>query len=139
MSDFHEGGCLCGAVRYRTEGLPVFSMVCHCRACQHRTGSAFGIGAYFPEPNVAFLQGNLKSFRFESDESGRWLQTEFCSQCGTTLTWTLELRPQVRAIAGGTFDEPGWHGIDRHIWTDSAHPWVVHPPGAAVFKRGVTS
>lgn len=48
VSGFHEGGCLCGAVRYRTEGLPVFTIVCHCRACQHRTGSAFGIGAYFP-------------------------------------------------------------------------------------------
>lgn len=139
MPDFHEGGCLCGAVRYRTKGEPAFTIVCHCRACQHRTGSAFGLGAYFPEPNVEFLGGSLQSFEFRSDESGRWLKTEFCPQCGTTVTWTLELRPGIRAIAGGTFDEPGWHKVDRHIWTDSAHPWVIHPQDAVVFRKSTPS
>ena len=43
----HEGGCVCGAVRYRAEGMPLRVTACHCTMCQRRTGSAFGVGAYY--------------------------------------------------------------------------------------------
>ena len=136
VSDVHEGGCLCGSVRYQVTADPEASIVCHCKACQHRTGSAFGVGAYFPKANVKFLSGDLKTFEFRSSTTDRWVKNEFCQECGTTVTWTLEMRPNDRAIAAGTFDKPGWHSIARHIWTESAHPWVVHPSDALVLKKG---
>ena len=55
----HEGGCLCGQVRYRTFGMPERAGVCHCRYCQTRTGSAFGISVYFEESQVTILRGEL--------------------------------------------------------------------------------
>lgn len=135
MSEVHEGGCLCGAVRYRVKNAPLRASVCHCRNCQRRTGSAFGIGAYFPEQNVQFLQGTMKSYDHRSDESGRLLRTGFCPQCGVTLTWTVEALPGLRAIAGGSFDDPQWFRIERHSWMRSAHPWVKPPADAEVLQQ----
>ena len=135
MSEVHEGGCLCGAVRYRVNEAPVRTSVCHCTFCQRRTGSAFGIGVYFRQEDVE-ITGVLKSYEHRSDDSGRWLRTEFCPTCGTTVTWTLELLPGGRGIAGGTFDDPTtWLKIERHAWTRSAHPWVVIPSGVEVFPQ----
>ena len=69
----HEGGCLCGAVRYRVTNAPFRTGVCHCRFCQRRTGSAFGVGVYFKKDDFALTRGSLKSYEYRSDESGRWL------------------------------------------------------------------
>ena len=135
MSEVHEGGCACGAVRYRTRGEPVVGLVCHCRFCQRRLASAFAVVAYFADAQVEFLQGALTSREHRSDESGRWLRMEFCPLCGTTITHTTELRPGHRAIAGGTFDDPAWFRIERHIWTRSALPWVAIPPDVAAFPE----
>ena len=92
MSQIHEGGCLCGAVRYRAKNEPERKSICHCRNCQRRTGSAFGIGAYFREADVE-LHGELRTYELRSDESGRWLKMQFCPNCGGTVTWTVEAFP----------------------------------------------
>ena len=60
-----EGGCLCGAVRYRVKNDPMRGGVCHCRSCQRRTGSAFGIGAHFKEADVE-VRGELSTYEFRS-------------------------------------------------------------------------
>jgi len=127
MTGIHEGGCLCGAVRYRVTNAPAGTGACHCKFCQRRTGSAFGIGAYFRQEDVAITRGVLTSYEYRSDESGRWLRMEFCPTCGTTVTWTFELLPGTRAVAGGTFDDPSWLKIEWHSWLRSAHPWMVLP------------
>jgi len=134
MAQIHEGGCLCGAVRYRTKNEPVRGGVCHCRSCQRRTGSAFGIGAYFKEADVE-VRGELGTYEFRSDESQRWLRNQFCPRCGSTVTWTIEALPGLRAIAGGTFDDPDWLRIQRHGWTRSKHKWVVCPAGVETFEQ----
>ena len=54
-----EGGCHCRAVRFRALNEPVRKAACHCRSCQRRTGSAFGMGAYFSEVDVQ-LDGELR-------------------------------------------------------------------------------
>ena len=136
MDTVHEGGCACGAVRYRVHGQPAAGLVCHCRFCQRRLGSAFAVIAYFSDQDVEITQGRLASCQHESDESGRWLKMEFCPVCGTTITHTVELRPGFRGVAGGTFDDPDWFRIDRHIWTRSARPWVTFPPDVDVFLEG---
>lgn len=138
MSEIHEGGCLCGSVRYRTIGDPVAATVCHCKFRQRRSGSAFGEGVLFKLEQVEMSGGPLTTYEHRSDESGRWLRLEFCPRCGTTVTWTAERRPGMRAIAGGTFDDPNWLRIARHIWTRSAQPWVSIPTDVECFERGFT-
>lgn len=132
----HEGGCACGAVRYEVRGDPEVCQICHCRFCQRRTGSAFGTVAYFDERNVSIMRGELKECGHRSDETGRWLRMQFCPQCGTTVTHSVQIRPGLRAIAVGTLDDPEWPRIQRHIWVQSKRSWVSIPAGMVVFSQG---
>lgn len=135
MDEHHTGGCACGAVRYRVCGKPAFGVVCHCRFCQRRLASAFAVLASFPERDVEITQGRTAVVEHGSDESRRWLRMEFCPACGTTVTHTAELRPGMRTVAAGTFDEQGWFPIDRHIWTRSKLSWVAIPEGVPAFEK----
>lgn len=136
MSEVHEGGCACGSVRYQIVGEPAVCQVCHCQFCQRRSGSAFAMVAYFDEREVTFLQGELQDYEHRSDESGRWLKTQFCRQCGTTVTHTVEIRPGLRAISMGTLDDPEWPTIQRHIWVQSKRSWVSIPPEMLSLPQG---
>lgn len=135
MSEYHEGGCACGAVRYRVQGQPFVGMVCHCRLCQRRLASAFAVIAYFETAQVAIFSGELTTCEHRSDETGRWLRMRFCSKCGTSICHTAEVREGAMGIAAGTFDDPDWFAIERHIWTRSARPWVVIPPEVAAYPQ----
>jgi hypothetical protein len=132
----HEGGCLCGDVRYRVQGEPVRSSVCSCTCCQRRTGSLAGFGAYFRNDQVRMLRGELKGYEHHSDESGRWIRFEFCPRCGTQVTWTLEGMPGMRAIGVGTLDDSRWVKPKRFSWLRSAHPWLVPMLGAEAGQLG---
>lgn len=138
MNETHSGGCACGAIRYRVHGKPALGVVCHCTFCQRRLASAFAVLAAFDEGAVEILQGRLAEYEHRSDESGRWLRVNFCPACGTTVAHRAEARPGWRTIAAGTFDEPDWFAIDRHIWVRSKQPWVTIPPGVATFPKGST-
>ena len=134
MAEIHEGGCLCGSVRYRVVGDPILAGVCHCTFCKRRTGTAFGTSAYFDEAAVQSTGGVLKTYEYRSDESNRWLKTEFCPTWGTTVTWTGEALPSARAIAVGTFDDPNWIKPQLHLWARSALHWMVFPADVPIFK-----
>ncbi len=61
--------------------------------------------------------------------------TKFCGNCGTTVSWTAEALPGLRAVAGGSFDDPQWFRIDRHGWMRSGHRWFVAPQGVETFEK----
>lgn len=134
MAEIHEGGCLCRSVRYRTVGEPIIDGLCHCTFCKRRTGSAFGMYAYFGERAVEIKSGILKAYEYRSDESNRWLRTEFCPTCGTTITATAEALPGARMIAVGTFDDPNWIKPKASVFTRSALHWVAFPPDLEIFE-----
>ena len=122
----HEGGCACGKVRYQTTGQPEVHAVCHCRYCQLRTGSAFGVGAYFPNDKVSLLSGDLSHHRYQT-QSNNNVTTSFCSACGTTTHWQIdsEFLDGKTAIAVGTFDPPSfWFDINREIFLRTKAPFV---------------
>ncbi len=131
----HEGGCVCGAVRYRVQGKPALTVVCHCTFCQRRLASAFAMVAFFPHEAVEFVQGEVAAHEHISDASGRWLRMNFCPRCGTTLGHSAEFRPGVRAVAVGTLDEQDWFTVDRHVWAQSKLPWVQIPEGVPTFQQ----
>ena len=122
----HEGGCACGKVRYQITGQREVHAVCHCRYFQLRTGSAFGVGAYFPNDKVSLLSGDLNNHRYQT-ESGNNVTTSFCSACGTTTHWQIdsEFLDGKTAIAVGTFDPPSfWFDINREIFLRTKAPFV---------------
>jgi hypothetical protein len=127
----HEGGCVCGAVRYVAVGAPERVSFCHCTWCQRRTGTAFGAEAVFKEDAVRFTQGTPQIYRHHSDLSGRWLDQHFCARCGSNLGLTLEAVPGIRSIAAGTFDDPSWLDPQsapfRHIFLRSSRAWAEVP------------
>ena len=134
MTEIHEGGCVCGAVRYRTSATPQRVSLCSCTWCQKRTGSALGISVYFEDGNVEFTQGSLKTYRLISD-AGRWVESAFCPTCGTTVGWTLEFLPGYRGIAGGTFDPPTfWYRLERYVFTRTKPDWLHVPEGIDAFE-----
>ena len=134
MAGMREGGCLCGAVRYRAAGEPVRNSVCSCTFCQRRTGSAFGFGAYFNETDVT-LKGKLSTYEHRSDETGRWIRLQFCPKCGVQVTWTAEALPGLRGIGVGTLDDPKSVKPMRFGWFRSAHPWLRPPEGVEVVQK----
>ncbi|RLA11871.1 MAG: GFA family protein [Gammaproteobacteria bacterium] len=138
MSDvIHEGGCLCGAVRYRVTGEPFRTNICHCTNCQKRTGSSFGISTYFKEEQVELGDGERRVYRFQSDESGRYGNMEFCANCGSTVTWTADFFAGARGIAGGSFDDPNWFEIKNHGWVRSAQKRTCFPEDVEVFEKAI--
>lgn len=134
----NEGGCVCCQVRYVTHGEPQRITVCHCTWCQRRTGTAFGTQVVFARDQVAILSGLVSTYRHISDESGRWLDQQFCARCGTTFGLTLEAVPEIQSIAAGTFDDPSWIRPDkyvfRYVYLRSAQTWSKAPDDAEKYE-----
>lgn len=136
--DVHDGGCVCGSLRYTARGNPTRITVCHCTWCQRRTGSAFGVAAVFPSDRHQ-IRGAHRTYRHHSDESGRWLDLHFCPSCGGNIGFTLEWVVGIFAVDAGTFDDPSWLRPSelpfRYIYMSSARAWSEPPDGAERYAR----
>jgi hypothetical protein len=114
--------CACGGVTATVEGEPEFVVLCNCTHCQRRTGSPFGVGAYFAREAVR-LAGATKAFVRGVDGTDRTLTNQFCPECGGTVYWTLDLRPNHIGIAVGHFADPDFARPTRVVWTQHKHAW----------------
>lgn len=139
MSEHESGGCVCGDVRYTIAAPPKRVTICHCRWCQRRTGSAFGVEVVFEASQVIINNESVSRYRHVSDESGRWLDQHFCGKCGSNIGFTLELDQSIRTIAAGTFDDPSWLQSDkyqrRHVYTSSSQDWTVIPDAVERYEK----
>lgn len=125
-----EGGCACGAVRYRMNREPMFVHCCHCTSCQRETGTAFVINALVESDSVEILKGSPKPVMTPS-ESGRGQQIWRCRECEVAL-WSNYggARDILRFVRVGTLDAPREIEPDIHIYTRSKLPWVRLPEDA---------
>jgi hypothetical protein len=99
--------CSCGSASICTSGEPVWQSVCHCNHCKKRTGSAFGIGAYFKKSAVIRIEGESRVYAFQTADGSAAIERYFCATCGTTLYWYSSTLPKLVGIAGGCFaDDP---------------------------------
>lgn len=139
MLELNSGRCVCGAVSYTVVGEPKRITICHCRWCQRRTGSAFGVEVVFDASQVTIDDSVVSHYRHQSDESGRWLDQHFCARCGSNIGFTLEAIPGIRTIAAGTFDDPSWLQLGkyrrRHVFTRSAQDWAVIPDDVESYEN----
>jgi len=129
--DILEGGCACGAVRYRLSSGPMITHCCHCLDCQRQTGSAFAINALIEADRVR-VEGEVPPSRMPTD-SGTPHDIFRCVACGTALWSVYGGRQKVRFMRVGTLDEPAAIEPDVHIYTRSKQPWVRLPEGARAF------
>jgi hypothetical protein len=121
-----RAACSCGKLTITIDGEPVRVSVCHCLACQRRTGSAFGAQAWFPVEKVEISGPSTRYVR--TGDSGMQIPFHFCPDCGTTMYWRLEDFPGVIAIAVGAFADPTFPGPQVSVYHESRrHRWVNLP------------
>ena len=120
-----EGGCACGAVRYRLTSEPMFVHCCHCLNCQRQTGSAFVINALIESDRVELLAGEPVPVDAPRDD-GSAQRIFRCPTCQVAL-YSEYGRPEVKFVRAGTLDQPSSVSPDVHIFTRSKLPWVMLP------------
>jgi hypothetical protein len=133
MTEKLEGGCACGAVRYRMMTAPMFVHCCHCLDCQRQTGSAFVLNALVEAARVELLAGQPVRSEMPTD-SGRPHGIYRCAACGTAVWSEYGGRATLRFVRVGTLDAPAALAPDVHIYTRSKQPWITLPAGVPAFE-----
>ena len=118
--------CGCGAVRITLRGEPVRVSMCHCLACQRRTGSAFGVQARFARDQVESFEGRPTEWTRTGDAGGH-ATFRFCPTCGATVWWELDSLPGFVAVAVGAFADPGFPAPRVAVYEARRHAWAVMP------------
>lgn len=114
-----EGGCLCGAIRYRVTGAPTNSMVCHCQSCRRAAGSPVVAWVTFPTDHFQLLRGEPSQFR-----SSRPVRRTFCAACGTPLTYEHQDAPRTIDVTTCSLDNPNLFPPTHHSWLSHDLAWV---------------
>jgi hypothetical protein len=131
MNVAREGGCACGAVRYRLASEPLFIHCCHCLNCQRQTGSAFVINLLIEADRVELLAGDPRPVDVPRDDGSKQ-RIYRCPTCQVAV-YSDYGRPEVLFVRGGTLDEPSGVTPDVHIYTRSRLPWITLPDGIPAF------
>jgi hypothetical protein len=127
----NDGGCACGAVRYRLTSEPLFVHCCHCLNCQRQTGSAFVVNVLIEADRVELLEGEPQPV--EVPRSGGKTQKIWrCPTCQIAV-FSEYTRRAIHFVRAGTLDDPATVAPDVHIFTRSKLPWVTLPESAPAF------
>jgi hypothetical protein len=132
MSSPLEGGCACGAVRYRLTSEPLFVHCCHCLNCQRQTGSAFVINVLIEADRVQLLAGEPQPVAVPRS-GGKKQKIWRCPACQTAVFSQYTSR-QIWFVRAGTLDDPAAITPDVHIYTRSKLPWVALPESVPAYK-----
>jgi hypothetical protein len=136
MAEAIEGGCRCGAIRYRlnVETLPnVYA--CHCRDCQTWSGSAFSLQIIVPESQLE-VTGDPAIYERTSPESGRTSRQRGCPVCFTRIYNTNSARPGSVTLRAGSLDRSDELKVVAHIWTKRKMQGIVIPDGVPSWPEG---
>ena len=122
MSDSRaiEGGCRCGAVRYRAEGGPLWVTHCHCEECRRSSGAPGSTFVGVRSGGFAFVAGTPAAY-----ESSPQVLRMFCGACGTPLTYEAAVYPGEVHIMAGTLDHPEGLAPERHVFVHERMPWLA--------------
>lgn len=127
-----EALCSCGQLQVTVEGDPIRISMCHCLACQRRTGSTFSVQARFTSEQVRVAGRHSDYVRF-SDEGDKELTFRFCPDCGATVFFVGSDAPEVIAVPVGAFADPSFPPPTVSVFESRRHPWSAVP--AAIEHR----
>ncbi len=134
MAESFEGGCSCGAVRFRLNSAPMFVHCCHCLDCQRQTGSAFAVNALYETDRIEITAGTPEPVSMPTD-GGRPHDIYRCPECKVAVWSDYGRRPYLRFVRVGTLDDPTAISPDVHIYTRSKQPWVALPADVPAFAE----
>ena len=126
--------CTCGSLRVTVEGEPLSVVACHCIDCQRRTGSVYGVGAYYPIEQIS-IAGESRSYSRPTD-AGHEFTTHFCPHCGTSVHWASGKNPGLVGVAVGALADPSFPAPVRSVWERSKHAWVEVGVASQHFDKG---
>jgi hypothetical protein len=129
-----QGGCLCGAVRYRFSGEAKVNDICHCRSCRLSAGAPLVAWTVVRAADFAFVAGEPATFA-----SSPGVTRTFCGICGTSLTYRDESRPDSVDLTTATLDAPERFVPTFEIWTEEKIPWVTTNPALRQYRRSSKS
>ena len=119
MSENFDGGCLCGAVRFRAVGIPKWILWCHCQSCRKHSGAPASVFVSFEHAAVTVTKGEITKFN-----SSPGVQRGFCARCGSPLTCENELYPTEAHFHVGAFDRAFDLKPSGHLFREEQLPWV---------------
>ncbi len=125
--------CHCGQLKAIATGEPGNVYVCHCRACQRRTGSVIHNGSRWEKIQVR-IEGEHKVYARLAD-SGFAIRWHFCPHCGSSVFWEGDRNLAIYGIAIGCFADPNFPAPTSSGWEESMHSWLGLPEGAARFPQ----
>ena len=128
-----EGGCYCGAMRYKVEGEPIMAAQCHCRECQYITGGSPNVFIIMPADGFAYTKGEPSSFTRSDIENP--VTREFCPKCGTHLLTRAPGLPHGLIIKVGGLDDPSVFDPQMAIFTVDKQPFHQIAEGLPTFER----
>ncbi|MDG2516815.1 GFA family protein [Lysobacter soli] len=136
MSDetIFEGGCLCGAIRYRATAEPLRGVICHCGMCRRHSGAPALAFVHFPA--TAFTWSGMEPAWFHSSANA---ERGFCARCGSTLGMREAVLADRVQVCVGSLDEPDRVRIDDHVWTRSRIAWFDTRDTLQRFSRSSTA
>ena len=131
-----EGGCNCGAIRYRIDGEPMAVVACHCGNCRRQSGAAYSVNLVLPEAAMT-VTGSLATAVDTDTDSGQPVRRQFCGDCGSPIRSLPDVMPGIAAVKAGTLDDAGRFPPRAHIWLQSALPWAAAsiPEGVPRFDK----
>ena len=115
--------CSCGQLTVKCDGEPVRVSICHCLACQRRTGSVFGEQARFKREDIKEISGIVTTYVRVGDK-GSEISFRFCSTCGATVYYTINKEPELVAIPVGAFADPKFPAPTLSFYEARKHDWV---------------
>lgn len=113
-----EGGCLCGAVRYRATAAPLRGVICHCTMCRRHSGAPALAFVHFPQAAFAWLGDPPRWYR-----SSAAAERGFCAHCGSTVAMREAVLGDRVQVCVGSLDAPERVRIDDHVWTQQQIAW----------------
>ena len=123
----HHASCSCGQLRLVAHGDPIRVSMCHCHACQRRTGSTYGAQARFATQNVQIAGPSTEYVRI--GDEGTAIHFHFCPACGATVYYWYG-DGSWRAVPVGAFADPSFPPPQVSVYEERRHPWVSVPDGA---------
>lgn len=126
----HEGGCLCGAVRYRVSGAPTNLCYCHCRSCRRAAGAHCVAWGTFDASRFELVRGEPARVR-----SSEHVLRSFCGACGSALGYVNDARPGELDLTLASLDDPSDLAPVCHIWVSHRLPWVLLADGLPAFPE----
>jgi hypothetical protein len=118
-SEAYEGGCLCGAIRYRVTGKQLRGTICHCSICKKWSGSPFLSWALFNKGQFGWIRGAPGTIKATPA-----VARKFCERCGSPLTFEFTDSSEIMGVTTGTLDEPDEFRPTRHNWTSKEVSWL---------------